>query len=404
MSEIVVNISSAGCAATGVTLIQGPEGPTGPAGGPIDSLAKSANLSDLTNAGTARNNLGLGSAAVQPASAFDASGAAAAAQAAAQAACPAETATTIGALISGATGKTTPADADALGLSDSAASNVLKELTWANAKAALKTYFDTMYQVAGSYITSGGALGTPSSGNLANCTGAVDTRIATSGNTVGNVPQFTSAGGQLGASPISINGSNVGIGTPSPGAKLEVAGQIAAFGGSAGAPGLSFAGDLDTGLYEIAANRIGVTAGGNVLWDLDGASKTSTLIGSTTTASYGQAPFTISDIAETFRLAMYANATTEKAGIQVWKSGVGTNYPLLLQEAGGNVGIGAPTPICKADIDGPVRCKSYTRATVPSAAAGDGQMIYVTNPSDSISKPYWSAGGGWYSAAGAILA
>jgi len=44
-----------------------------------------------------------------------------------------------------ATSKTTPVDADVLPLSDSAASNVLKKLTWANLKATLKTYFDTLY-------------------------------------------------------------------------------------------------------------------------------------------------------------------------------------------------------------------------------------------------------------------
>lgn len=113
-----------------------------------------------------------------------------------------------------------------------------------------------------------------------------DTRIPTSGNTAGNVPAFTSTGGQLGASPISVAGSsivinsdgnaafvfrgitnpnnniyvgydsagnygriqaitegtalrplalnpdggNVGIGTTSPGAKLDVRGSVAAWG------------------------------------------------------------------------------------------------------------------------------------------------------------------------------
>jgi hypothetical protein len=56
-----------------------------------------------------------------------------------------ETATSIGALINGATAKTTPVDADYVGLMDSAASNVLKKLSWANVKAALKTYFDAIY-------------------------------------------------------------------------------------------------------------------------------------------------------------------------------------------------------------------------------------------------------------------
>lgn len=44
-----------------------------------------------------------------------------------------------------ASSKATPVDADELGLIDSAASNVLKKLTWANTKATLKTYFDTIY-------------------------------------------------------------------------------------------------------------------------------------------------------------------------------------------------------------------------------------------------------------------
>lgn len=53
-----------------------------------------------------------------------------------------------------ATSKATPVDADELPLVDSAASNGLKKLTWANVKATLKTYFDTLYQAAGSYLTA----------------------------------------------------------------------------------------------------------------------------------------------------------------------------------------------------------------------------------------------------------
>jgi len=51
----------------------------------------------------------------------------------------------VGSSIFGATAKTTPVDADTVGLTDSVASNVLKKLTWANIKATLKTYFDTLY-------------------------------------------------------------------------------------------------------------------------------------------------------------------------------------------------------------------------------------------------------------------
>lgn len=44
-----------------------------------------------------------------------------------------------------AAAKATPADADLVGFVDTADSNKLKKLTWANAKAFLKTYFDGLY-------------------------------------------------------------------------------------------------------------------------------------------------------------------------------------------------------------------------------------------------------------------
>lgn len=53
-----------------------------------------------------------------------------------------------------ATGKTTPVDADTMPINDSAASNVLKKVTWANIKATLKTYFDTLYQPAAAKLTT----------------------------------------------------------------------------------------------------------------------------------------------------------------------------------------------------------------------------------------------------------
>lgn len=48
-----------------------------------------------------------------------------------------------------ATEKTTPVDADEVGIVDSAASFVLKRLKWSSIKATLKTYFDTLYAPVG---------------------------------------------------------------------------------------------------------------------------------------------------------------------------------------------------------------------------------------------------------------
>lgn len=73
-------------------------------------------------------------------------------------AAPAETVNTVGALVSGATVLTVPADADLLGLSDSAASNVLKKFSWANLKAALGAIYQTILTIGNGLSLSSGTV------------------------------------------------------------------------------------------------------------------------------------------------------------------------------------------------------------------------------------------------------
>lgn len=61
-------------------------------------------------------------------------------------------ANTLGATIAGAVEKNNPADVDKFVLSDSAATNVAKHITWAYIKSRLKTYFDTLYGVTASSL------------------------------------------------------------------------------------------------------------------------------------------------------------------------------------------------------------------------------------------------------------
>ncbi len=67
--------------------------------------------------------------------------------------------------IHAAAGKSTPVDADELGLLDSAAAFALKVLTWANVKATLKSYFDTLYQAISTALGQIAAL-TPNDDDL----------------------------------------------------------------------------------------------------------------------------------------------------------------------------------------------------------------------------------------------
>lgn len=107
----------------------------------------------------------------------------------------------VGSSIHGATAKTTPVDADTMPLIDSAASNVLKKVTWANVKAILKSYFDTLYQAVGSYITAS------STDTLTNKT--IDANGT--GNNISNIEVADLATGVLDADLTSVAGTDTTI-------------------------------------------------------------------------------------------------------------------------------------------------------------------------------------------------
>lgn len=89
-----------------------------------------------------------------------------------------------GTWINGLTSKTTPVDADYAVIMDSADTNKSKKLSWANIKATLKTYFDTLYlSLSGGTLT--GALNEAKSTNIAS---AATTDLSTS---IGNYVHIT---------------------------------------------------------------------------------------------------------------------------------------------------------------------------------------------------------------------
>lgn len=68
------------------------------------------------------------------------------------------------------------------------------------------------------------------------------------------------------------------------------------------------------------------------------------------------------------------------ARIQLTPNGANTQGEVFRWLGNGNVRIGSDgTAVCKLDVDGPVRVKSFTVAAVPAASAGAGQIIYISN-------------------------
>lgn len=83
------------------------------------------------------------------------------------------------------TGKTTPVDADTVPLGDSVAAST-KKTTWANIKATLKTYLDTLYQPLDTDLTA-----------IAGLSSAADKVPYFTGAGTASVADFTAAGRAL---------------------------------------------------------------------------------------------------------------------------------------------------------------------------------------------------------------
>lgn len=118
----------------------------------------------------------------------------------------------VAAAIHGATAKTTPADDDTVGLIDSAASNVLKKLSWTNIKATLKTYFDSLYASVSNVLEPANNLSDVANASTARLNLGLGTLATASTVPIGSVSaSFGDDGKLFGVS--SVTGTVVTVGT-----------------------------------------------------------------------------------------------------------------------------------------------------------------------------------------------
>ena len=104
----------------------------------------------------------------------------------------------LGAVINNATAKTTPVDNDMFSIMDSAASNILKKLSWANIKATMKAYMDTLY------------LALPGTNGIAVRTGAT-TAVARTLQAVTGLTTISNGDGVSGDPSIGVSLSNSNV-------------------------------------------------------------------------------------------------------------------------------------------------------------------------------------------------
>lgn len=153
-------------------------------------------------------------------------------------------ATNVGAAIHGSTEKTTPANADEVGLIDSAAANVLKWVSWTNIKATLKSYFDTLYALAShTHALSALTQSDATSSQVPQWNGAawVPVTLASGGDMTKAVYDSQNLGKISGASGLDTGG------TVGAGGHLSFDGGASGVGGIGGAAGSI---DLDGGFGD----------------------------------------------------------------------------------------------------------------------------------------------------------
>lgn len=122
---------------------------------------------------------------------------------------PAENAATLGAVISGATAITAPADADSVGLSESATNGLLRKLTWANLRVALDGLYVRLAGAAGGQTINGGTE-----------PGDAITLSSTASASKGKL-----LFGSTGASAYDEATVRLGVGTPNPAAAVHAISQ-----------------------------------------------------------------------------------------------------------------------------------------------------------------------------------
>ena len=213
------------------------------------------------------------------------------------------------------------------------------------------------------------------------------TTVTSSGTTatVGNVPYISAASSTsttLASSPISVSGSNVGVGTSTPGLNLEADGAIGLPATSRTAQtgifrirNISGNGSLDTGLINGGGAWLQVTNAGNLsagyplLLNPNGG-----LVGINTTTPNSSYALDVAGAIHTSSGYAFADGTYQSTAYTSGAAAVNA----LLALSGGNIGIGTTSPNAQLTIQSqPLGTTAGNTASILSLQDGDANHSYL---------------------------
>jgi hypothetical protein len=139
--------------------------------------------------------------------------------------------------------------------------------------------------------------------------------------------------------------------------------SVAAGAGSAATPSISFSADADTGFYSSGTNSLGISAGGNKVWDITTSAIVSPTAGG---ASISSAAGTAA--APTFSFSGDTDTGWYLAAPDTLAASTGGTERIRI-DSNGNVGIGTTTLTFKMNISSNANSSSYIESTGTSGVA-----------------------------------